>query len=126
MTGQEFYHQIQVWKQSLIDDVISHYRHCNEARGQQAFRRWKDGFTRFLNAHAPREAMSFQKEMQPSPAHGGGWAGEHPYKAFMLWDGDKCIAFLDELAEAALKDQIPDLEEPTERNTQRRAMDEWA
>jgi S1-C subfamily serine protease len=110
MTEHDFAVQIRAWKQKLIDGVVLHYRRGDQARGEQAFHRWKTEFARFLGTRSPSEAEEFERLMAASPADGGGWVGESAYAVFMSWHGNKCLAFLDELAEAATEGRIADLQ----------------
>jgi hypothetical protein len=109
MNEKEFAQQLQNWKQELTDEVVSHYRAGNDERGRLAFERWKERFTTFLKGKIPSEAVRFEEKMRhfgfrPIP-------GEHPYKRFMREDGNTCFAFIDDLAESALKGRIGDLQE---------------
>jgi hypothetical protein len=104
MTGDEFATELRNWKQELKDDVIFHFRSSNKERGDLAFERWEERFTSFLRKYTPNEAKRFQEKMQ----HYGYLIipGEHPYERFMREDGNTCFAFIDDLAESALKGRI--------------------
>ncbi len=107
MTGEEFAHELKTWKQEFEESVISHYRADDRERGQLAFDRWKERFKRFLSEHTSSDADRFEEE-----THLLGLVirhGEHPYEQFMREYGRKCYAFIDDLAEAAIKGHIYDL-----------------
>jgi len=109
LTDEEFAQHLHSWKQELIDDVIFHYKAGNTERGGFAFQRWKERFRKFLKQYTPNEAVSFEI----ATSHIVGFAlrhREHPYERFMRVDGRKCIAFIDDLAESALKGRVEDLQ----------------
>lgn len=100
--------RLQSWKQEL-EEVITFYRDDNEARGRLAFNRWKERFTAFLKKDVPSEAWRFE-----SITFHIAWVvkpHEHAYERFMREDGERCLAFIDDLAEAALRGRITELEE---------------
>lgn len=108
MTGDEFAQQLQLLRQELIDEVILHYQRGNDKRGRLAFDRWKERFMGFLQEYVPNEAKRFENEMRHF-----GFAiisGEHPYETFMREDGENCFAFIDDLAESAVKGRIAELQ----------------
>jgi hypothetical protein len=107
MTKEDFAREIQRWKQELTDEVLAHYRKGHTERGKLAFARWKERLAAFLRQQAPGEAERLDREM----THYGSVLihGEHPYDTFMREDGDRTLAFLDDLAESALKGRIPGL-----------------
>lgn len=113
MNGDEFATELRNWKQELKGDVISHFRSGNKERGDLAFERWKERFTNFLK-YTPNEAKRFQEKMERHayliiP-------GEHPYEEFMREDGNTCYAFIDDLAESALKGRIKFSQKRTARS----------
>lgn len=108
MTGEEFAQQLQTWKKELAEDVVSHYRAGQPKRGDLAFERWKERFTRFLKEYAPSEAARFEQETRRYGAMI--YPGEHPYDTFMREDGNTCFAFIDDLREEAVKGRLADLQ----------------
>jgi hypothetical protein len=113
---KELSERLQAWKQDLIDDVVTFYRAGNKERGRLAFGRWKERFTDFLKKNVPSEASRFE-----AITFHIGWVvkpGEHPLEQFMREDGTLCLAFIEDLTEAALKGQITELEIESLRSQQ--------
>ncbi|HEX8162903.1 MAG TPA: nucleotide-binding protein [Pyrinomonadaceae bacterium] len=98
----EFARRLATWKQELTDDVIAHYRAGSREKGRLAFERWKMRFTDFLKEYVPDDAARFEA----LTSHLGGLVvkrNERPLDEFMRVDGDNCLAFIDELADAVRK-----------------------
>jgi hypothetical protein len=105
LTVKEFVSQLQNWKQELIEEVIAYYRTDNQERGHLAFSRWKSRFGGFLKEHAPEESWRFDLA---TSYIGGSMISRRlsVYENFMRNDGKKCIAFIDELIDSAVKGRI--------------------
>jgi len=107
MKQEEFAKKLASWKRELTEEIMPYYKQGEEERGHQAFGRWKDRFSRFLQKYTPEEAERFNIATQ----HIGGLLakrGEHPFQKFMREDGRTCIAFIDELEDSARKGRIID------------------
>lgn len=101
---QEFAQELEKWKLELSEEVINHYREGNEDRGHLSFTRWKERFLAFLKEHIPTEADRLQLLTFHIVAVAK--RGEHPLQRFMREDGDKCLAFIDDLAESVRKGRV--------------------
>jgi TIR domain-containing protein len=114
LTQEEFADQLRRWKQEFVDEVIAHYRNDNRERGRLAFSRWKERFGVFLKEHVTDEAKRFDS----ATSHIGGYIISYrssAYENFMRNDGNTCIAFIDDLADSALKGRV----RPTPRTSKR-------
>jgi len=128
MTSEEFVQRLQDWKQELIDDVISHYQVGNKERGRLAYGRWKGRFISFLREYTPEESGNFQQityHVAYVVKH-----GEHPLDQFMREDGEKCLAYIDDLAESVSKGHItlsekkaPQLSDPSSESREGQDID---
>ncbi len=121
MTQDEFSKELIRWRQELTDEVTPHFRLGDRERGSQAFERWRERFTRFLQGHTATEANRFKQQT----THLGYrvYHNEHPLHGFMRKDGATCVAFIDDLSEAAQKGRIADFHEiallPKDQNATR-------
>jgi predicted nucleotide-binding protein len=101
---EDFIKRLQAWRQELTDDVINFYRNGFRERGDLAFTRWKERFTAFLKTYNPNEAARFQgltlniaRVIKQ---------GEHSYDRFMREQGNRCLAFIDDLIDSVLKGHV--------------------
>lgn len=109
MNQKEFAKELNSWKGELIEEIIPYYKGGDKDRGDQAFRRWKERFLRFLKIYAPLEADRLESETRHIA-----YAikrGEHRLDEFMRVDGKKCLAFIDDLAYSAEKGRIIEFKE---------------
>ncbi len=114
MTQEGFAEQLRQWRQELSDEVIAHYLNDNSERGRLAFSRWKERFGSFLKEHVPDEAKRFDS----NTSHIGGYVisyRESAYDNFMRNDGKTCIAFIDDLADSALKGRVKLVRETSQK-----------
>lgn len=109
MTKLEFAQELEKWKQELIDEVILHYSQENEERGRLGFTRWKERFFAYLKKHVPAEAVRFQRITHHTVYVA--IRGEDPLQRFIREDGKNCIAYIDDLADSAMKDRVQIREE---------------
>lgn len=115
MNREDFIERLEAWKQEFHDEVIAIFRNGEGERGQLAFSRWQSRFTAFLKEQLPTEAANYARHMMKFGAVGR--FGEHPLHSFMRNDGNKVIAFIDDLINEVSKGYIKLETQPSpERN----------
>lgn len=104
MNQEQFIERLKEWKQEFYNEVIVIFRGGDNERGQLAFRRWESRFTSFLKERLPKEATNYTLHMMKFGAVGR--FGEHPLHSFLRNDGNKVIAFIEDLINEVSKGYI--------------------
>lgn len=104
METENLHQHLEQYRDELFKEVILHYREGNASRGQLAFERWKERLNEFLKEYLPNEYKRLWMKTYPIGVIAR--RNEAPLQRFMREDGEKYIAFLEDLQHALLKSYV--------------------
>jgi len=110
LTQEEFAKALDLWKQELQNEALIHFQHGNQDKGVLVFRDWQERFAQFLESYSPKKAKQFNQSMQSATTIYG-ISPDPSLAKFKELYYDRCITFIEVLADTARKQRITDFQE---------------